>query len=202
MSKPQEWPSVLAVFLYSEYVGSFGMETENWGLDLTLRRISSPEHCTPALRARLDATHLLPPSLLTITTSFPCPLRLLLLLEPSPPSPQMRCISFSLSSSRIRPTVVESPSFEPVELFTKAAAGVHLYRSVYAKSLTSWKLLFGIEGVGLLTEEGGRDVGKYVRELKLGARLADFEERRCELQPFLPSLLPSLFSPNRTKTAS
>jgi len=114
----------------------------------------------------------------------------------------MCCTSFSLSSSRIRPTVVESPSFEPVELFTKAAAGVHLYRSVYAKSLTSWKLLFGIEGVGLLTEEGGRDVGKYVRELKLGARLADFEERRCELQPFLPSLLPSLFSPNRTKTAS
>ncbi|KAL7415018.1 hypothetical protein BDY24DRAFT_383440 [Mrakia frigida] len=45
--------------------------------------------------------------------------------------------------------------------------------------------------MGLLTEEGGRDVGKYVKELRLGARLADFDDRRYTPFPIGTLSLPN-----------
>ena len=76
------------------------------------------------------------------------------------------------------------------------AAGVHLYRTVHAKSLASWKLLFGSPG-GLLTVEGERDLGRHVRELQLGAREVDWQDGRCTCTPpsffsYVPTDLPTL----------
>lgn len=132
-------------------------ELERSKLGESIRLLPSDSHHLDMLSSFLS--YLYPTPVLPRITILDLPFEILeeilsiVLLLPSPPN------SFSSSSSSVTACLQACKAFN-------SAGEKQLFRSVSVSRESSWRMLFGPEG--LFSREGGRNLARFVHELSLG----------------------------------